>query len=54
MNRHNCKIDFEGKSINSGETYNKREQIQRSLAYGPSDMVLFEEAMINAHPLLQA
>ena len=44
-----CKIDFEGKPINSGERYDKREQIRRSLAYGPSDMVLFEEAMINAH-----
>ena len=42
-----CKIDFEGKPINSGETYDKREQIRRSLAYGPSDMVLYEEAMIS-------
>ena len=43
------KIDFEGKPINSGEEYDKREQIQRSLAYGPSDMVLYEECMISAN-----
>jgi len=43
------KIDFEGKPINSRETYYKTEQIRRFLAYGPSDMVLFEEAMINAY-----
>ena len=43
------KIDFEGKPINSGKSYDKTKQVLRSLAYGSSDMVLFEEAMINAH-----
>ena len=43
-----AKIDFEGKPINSGEAYDQREQIRRSLAYGPSDMVLYEECIINA------